>query len=53
MEGTLREPEVIKPPQLLAAEFLRLADKTFKVTVRAASLWKITMAKRSVSIQFH
>jgi hypothetical protein len=35
MDGTLKDPEVIKPPQLVAAEFSRVADKTYKSTVRA------------------
>ncbi len=35
MDGTLKDPEVIKPPQLVAAEFSRVADKTYKSTVRS------------------
>lgn len=34
MDTLTKEPEIIKPPLLVAAEFTRLADKTFKNLVR-------------------
>ncbi|ELR21025.1 uncharacterized protein ACA1_281190 [Acanthamoeba castellanii str. Neff] len=38
MDGTLKDPEVIKPPQLVAAEFSRVADKTYKITKESKDL---------------